>query len=128
MTHRTPFRLLARTLAVAAIVSLAGFACGHEAEPGWSPDNVDGWNVIFEDTASDFVITWHFTDTYAENPGELPDNPYTYEKTGEHTSVIEIDVGVVERYELRWSSASDGTCTRTLDGVDEIDCVFRAAQ
>ena len=85
-------------------------------------------NVIFEDTASDFVITWHFTDTYAENPGELLDNPYTYEKTGEHTSVIEIDVGVVERYELRWSSASDGTCTRTLDGVDEIDCVFRAAQ
>jgi hypothetical protein len=42
--------------------------------------------------------------------------PYTYEKTGDNTATLKLDVGGEDRYDLTYTSATGGTFEESFDG------------
>ena len=89
------------------------------AAAGIAPADLAGKKVVLAETGA-VTNTWTFPagsgtagTATLEGAGDFP---FTYEKTGEATSVLEFDVGGKDRYEMTWTSATGGTFAESFDG------------
>lgn len=97
--------------------------CGEDTdsdEGGYAPaeEEFGGFIIVLQEEGG-VTNKWTFTGKGAKGQATLEgvgDFSYTYEKTGDNTSVLTFDVDGEDRYEMKWTSDTGGTFEESFEG------------